>query len=170
MKYVQISVQSIPGNPLDDAGSVLIHFTDDVRGILHASQVSTGEGNTLRIKIFGTEGGLSWDQEYPETLEKLNPVGTSTVYKKGAEDLCAYAKRASNLPGGHLEGLICAFANIYRAGFKAIKCLEKNEIPCKQGKSGWDYPDADQGVLGLAFIEAIIKNNKSSKKWTTLGF
>jgi predicted dehydrogenase len=115
-----------------------------------------------------TEGGLSWDQEYPETLEKLNPVGTSTVYKKGAEDLCAYAKRASNLPRGHPEGLICAFANIYRGGFNVIKCIENNEKPCKNGKAGWDYPNSDQGVVGLAFIEAIIKNNKSSKKWTVL--
>ena len=161
---------SIPGNPLDDAGSVLIHFTDDVHGILHASQVSTGEGNALRIKVYGTNGGLSWDQEYPETLEKLNPDGTSTIYKKGSEALCDDAKMATNLPGGHPEGLICAFANIYRGGFKAIKCLEKNEIPCNKGKPGWDYPDSDQGILGLAFIEAIIKNNKSSKKWTALGF
>ena len=104
----------------------------------------------------------------PETLEKLNPDGTSTIYKKGSEALCDNAKMATNLPGGHPEGLICAFANIYRGGFKAIKCLEKNEIPCEKGKPGWDYPDSDQGVPGLAFIEAIIKNNKSSKKWTVL--
>lgn len=159
---------SIPGNPLDDAGSVLIHFTDDVRAILHSSQVSTGEGNALRIKIYGTKGGLSWNQEYPETLEKLNPNGTSTVYKKGSVALCDDAKMATNLPGGHPEGLICAFANIYRGGFKAIKCMENNEKPCKDGKDGWDYPNSDQGIVGLAFIEAIIKNNKSSKKWTVL--
>ncbi len=161
---------SIPENPLDDAGSVLIHFTDNVKGILHASQVSTGEGNALRIKIYGTRGGLSWDQEYPETLEKLNPDGTSTIYKKGSEAICDDAKNAANLPGGHPEGLICAFANIYKAGFKAIKCIASNKKPCNGGKSGWDYPDADQGVLGLSFIESIIKNNKSDKKWTTLDF
>lgn len=163
-------VASIPGNPLDDAGSVLIHFADDVHGILHASQISTGEGNALRIKVYGTSGGLSWDQEYPETLEKLNPDGTSTVYKKGSKALCDDAKMATNLPGGHPEGLICAFANIYKAGFKAMRCIANNKKTCIGGKLGWDYPDADQGVIGLAFIESIIKNNKSDKKWTTLEF
>ncbi len=161
---------SIPGNPLDDAGSVLIRFNNDIRGVLHASQVSSGEGNALRIKIYGTKGGLSWDQEFPETLEKLNPNGTSTIYKKGSEALCDDAKKAATLPGGHPEGLICAFANIYKAGFKAIKCIANNKKTCIEGKSGWDFPDADQGVLGLAFIESIIKNNKSDKKWTTLEF
>lgn len=159
---------SIPSNPLDDAGSVLVHYNNDVRGVLHASQVSTGEGNALRIKLYGTMGGLSWDQEYPETLEKLNPDGTSTIYKKGSATLCDDAIRASILPGGHPEGLICAFANIYRGGFEAIRCSQEQRISCINGKAGWDYPDSDQGIAGLAFIEAIIKNSRSSEKWTAL--
>ncbi len=158
----------IPGNLLDDAGAVLMHYNNGARGILHASQVSTGEGNALRIRVYGTKGGLSWNQEYPETLEKMNPDGTSTVYKKGSEVLCIDAKRAANLPGGHPEGLICAFANVYRGGFEAIGCIKENTDVCINGKKGWDFPDADQGIAGLAFIEAIVKNSRSSEKWTSL--
>lgn len=41
----------IPGNRLEDNGSVLIRYNDNISGILHASQISTGEGNALRIRV-----------------------------------------------------------------------------------------------------------------------
>ncbi len=160
----------IPGNPLDDAGAVLMHYNNGAGGVLHASQVSTGEGNALRLRIYGTKAGLSWDQEYPETLEKKNPDGTSTIYRKGSAILCNEAKRATNLPGGHPEGLICAFSNIYRGGFEAIHCLQEKKEICTNGIGGFDFPDANQGIAGLAFIEAIVKNNGSGKKWTSVEY
>ena len=156
----------IPENPLDDTGSVLIHYCGNARGILHASQVSSGEGNALRIRIYGTEGGLFWDQESPEVLEKMNTDGTSTVYRKGSAALCDEAQKAANLPGGHPEGLICAFANIYRSGFKTIRSVKTGSG--KAAAPGYDYPDANQGITGLAFIEAILKNSSSGEKWTKL--
>ena len=159
----------IPGNPMDDTGSVLIHYSDNIHGILHASQVSTGEGNALRIRIYGTDGGLFWDQEFPEVLEKMNMDGTSTIYKKGTAVLCPEAVKASRLPGGHPEGLICAFANIYRSGFETIRFLKSNGDSGKKAEAGRDYPDAEQGIAGLAFIEAILKNNSSGEKWTSIG-
>ncbi len=157
----------IPNNPLDDTGSVLIHYSGNVRGILHASQVSSGEGNALRIRIYGTAGGISWDQEFPEVLEKMNTDSTSTIYKKGCSALCSEALEASNLPGGHPEGLICAFANIYRSGFRTIRSSENGESG-EEAVPGYDYPDAEQGITGLAFIEAILKNSSSGEKWTKL--
>jgi len=101
---------AIPGNQLDDNGSVLIKFGGMVNGLLHASQVSTGEGNALRIRIYGDKAGLAWDQEFPEVLEMMNPDGTSTIFKKGIPALCLEARKASKLPPGHPEGLICAFS------------------------------------------------------------
>ncbi|QEN08119.1 Gfo/Idh/MocA family oxidoreductase [Oceanispirochaeta crateris] len=151
---------TIQGNALDDQGTVLIHFEDQARGILHASQVSSGEGNALRIRVYGSRAGLSWDQEYPETLELMNGDGTSTIYKKGTPALCGDAKMAARLPAGHPEGLISAFANIYNSGFRYIR--GESVLP------GRDFPNASQGVLGLSFIEAIIKNNEDMEKWTPL--
>ena len=152
---------SIPCNPLDDQGSVMIRFPGQARGLLHASQISSGEGNALRIRVYGTRAGLFWDQEYPQTLELMNNDGTSTIYKKGIPALCDEALRASRLPSGHPEGLISAFANIYNSGFRFIHS-DKSVSP------GRDFPDAGQGVLGLAFIEAIVENSRSDKKWTSL--
>ncbi|MDA3958078.1 Gfo/Idh/MocA family oxidoreductase [Oceanispirochaeta sp.] len=151
---------TIPGNPLDDQGSVLIHFKNKSRGLLHASQVSSGEGNALRIRVYGSKAGIAWDEEYPETLELMNNDGSSTIFKKGTPALCDEARRAARLPGGHPEGLICAFANIYNSGFRFIR--REAVVP------GRDFPDADQGVTGLAFIEAIVKNSKGREKWTVM--
>ncbi len=148
----------IPGNPLDDNGSVLIRFGDNVRGLLQASQISSGEGNALRIRVYGTRGGLFWDQENPDVLERMNPDGTSTLYKKGSPRLCEEARKAARLPGGHPEGLLRAFANIYKAGFRVIRGEEN--------RPGVDYPCSFQGAVTLAFLEAVLRSAVSEAKWT----
>ncbi len=157
---------AIPGNQLDDNGSVLIKFSFMTNGLLHASQVSTGEGNALRIRIYGDKASLAWDQEFPEVLEMMNLDGTSTIFKKGTPALCTEARKASKLPPGHPEGLICAFSNIYSAAFRAMHCVKNNQPPCSGGISGWDFPGIDEGITGIAFVEAILKSSKSSEKWT----
>jgi len=157
---------AIPGNQLDDNGSVLIKFSGMANGLLHASQVSTGEGNALRIRIYGDKAGLAWDQEFPEVLEMMNLDGTSTIFKKGIPALCIEARKASKLPPGHPEGLIGAFSNIYSAAFRAMNCVKNNQPPCSGGISGWDFPGMDEGITGIAFVEAILKSSKSSEKWT----
>lgn len=157
---------AIPGNQLDDNGSVLIKFSGMANGLLHASQVSSGEGNALRIRIFGDKAGLAWDQEFPEVLEMMNLDGTSTIFKKGIKALCTDARKASKLPPGHPEGLICAFSNIYSGAFRAMHCVNNNQPPCSGGISGWDFPGIDEGIIGIAFVEAVLKSSKSSEKWT----
>ena len=156
---------AIPGNCLEDNGTVLLKFNNRVNGLLHASQVSTGEGNALRIKIYGDIASLSWDQEFPETLEMMNSDGTSTIFKKGIPALSEDALKASNFPPGHPEGFLCAFANIYSSFFKAIHCLRNKRQSCPGGESGWDFPGIEEGIAGLAFVEAILKSNQSSEKW-----
>lgn len=159
---------TIPGNCLDDNGTVLLKFNNGINGLLHASQVSTGEGNALRIKIYGDIAGLSWDQEFPETLEMMNSDGTSTIFKKGVPVLSEDARKASNFPPGHPEGFLCAFANIYSSFFKAIHCLRNKQQPCPGGESGWNFPGIEEGIAGLAFVEAILKSNQSSEKWIAI--
>jgi predicted dehydrogenase len=148
---------AIPGNALDDNGSVLIRFSRNVPGLLHASQISSGEGNALRIRLYGTRGGLFWDQENPDALEQMNPDGTSTIYKKGNPGLCEEARKAARLPGGHPEGLLRAFANIYQGGFRAIRGEEATP--------GRDYPCSFQGAVTLAFLEAVLRSDASKEKW-----
>jgi len=159
---------AIKGNKLEDQGSVLIRYNKEIHGLLHASQVSTGEGNALRIRIYGEKAGLFWDQEFPEVLEMMNSDGTSTIFKKGIPSLCEDARQASQLPPGHPEGFISAFSNIYSAAFKAIRCIKNNENPCSGGIRGWDFPSIEEGINGIAFVEAVLKSNRSDKKWTNV--
>ena len=159
---------AIPGNQLDDHGSVLIKFNQITNGLLHASQVSTGEGNALRIKIYGDKASLSWDQEFPEVLEMMHSDGTSTIFKKGTPVLCEEAQKASKFPPGHPEGFICAFSNLYSAVFKAIRCIKNNKASCPGGISGWDFPGIEEGITGIAFVEAVLKSNQSFEKWTNV--
>ena len=53
----------------------------EVRGILYASQVSVGEENNLRIRVYGTEASLEWHQENPNYLYVRFPDGPEQVYQ-----------------------------------------------------------------------------------------
>ncbi len=158
----------ISKNPLEDHGNVLIRYNDKVSGLLHASQISTGEGNALRIRVYGDEASLFWDQEFPEVLEMKNSDGTSTIFKKGISALCEEAKEASYFPAGHPEGFICAFSQIYSAVFKAIRSLKYDQPLILDGRNDWDFPGIEEGIMGISFVEAVLKSNKSKEKWTKI--
>jgi predicted dehydrogenase len=150
----------IPGNTLEDDGNVLIHYKGGARGVLYASQISTGEENGLRIRIYGTKLGIEWRQEDPNYLIVKDPGGFRTIYSKGNPVLCREAQMAGRLPSGHPDGFIEAFANIYLAAYGAITALyEGNPAP------GGDFPTVTDGVIGMAFIETLIESAGSSTKW-----
>ena len=111
----------MPKAKLDDDGNLLVRYTNGARGILYASQISAGEENALKIRVYGTRGGLEWRQEDPNYLWLKDPAGTVTRYSRGNDNLYAAAKANARLPWGHPEGFIEAFANVYREAFKAIR-------------------------------------------------
>ena len=153
----------IPGNCLDDDGNILIHYKGGAKGIMHASQISTGEENGLNIRIYGTKLGLYWNQEDPNYLVSKNMEGYTTTYSKGNPILCDETQKASRLPFGHPEGFIEAFANIYLEAFKAIRAeLAGQPLPT------CDYPTVDDGIIGMSFIETVVASAGSDKKWTRI--
>ncbi|NLL83876.1 MAG: Gfo/Idh/MocA family oxidoreductase [Lentisphaerae bacterium] len=153
----------IPGAQLEDDGNLLVHYDNGACGILHASQISAGEENPLKILVYGTRGGLEWRQENPNYLWLKDPAGTVTRYSRGNSNLCKAAQNNSRLPWGHPEGFIEAFANVYREAFKAIAAERAGKkIPAI------DAPDVNDGVAGLAFIETILASAKSKSKWTKM--
>lgn len=153
----------IPGNRLDDDGNLLIRYKGGAKGLLYASQISTGEENGLNIRIYGTKAGLSWKQEDPNYLILKDPRGFKKVYSKGNPYLCRAARESGRLPFGHPDGFIEAFANIYLEAFRAIRAeINGNKIPER------DFPTVDDGVIGNAFIETVVKSAKSEKKWTKM--
>jgi len=156
----------IPGHKLDDDSMMLLRFKGGAKGILYASQISSGEENGLSIRVYGTKKGLEWGQEDPNYLVLKDPAGFQTRLSRGNPDIvCAIAKEYMRTPFGHPEGFIEAFANVYREGFKTIRAQVAGEPGPKA-----DHPTVDDGVVGLAFIATVLESAKSDRKWTKMKF
>ena len=156
----------VPRNPLDNDGSILLHYKGGARGVLHVSQVAAGEENGLSIQIYGTKQGLSWNQESPNYLVCKTLDGYSTTYSKGSRGsriLCDEARNACRLPLGHPEGFIEAFANIYLEAFRAMRAQLAGQ-PLLAG----DYPTVGDGVIGMSFIETVVASATSDEKWVKM--
>jgi predicted dehydrogenase len=152
----------IPGRPLDDDGNCLIRFGGGAKGILYASQVSSGEENNLNIRVFGTKGSLQWFQENPNELIWKKADAPQQVYRRGNSYLGAAAQANTRTPFAHPEAFIEAFANVYRAAATAIADKVAGR---KAPKDGYDFPTIDDGVAGLAFIESAVKSSRRGAKW-----
>jgi predicted dehydrogenase len=148
----------VPGRTLEDDATVLLRYESGARGLITASQVSTGERNHLRLRIYGSEGALDWLQERPDRLRLVAPSGTETILHDGVEGLSARAQDHLRLPAGHPEGFIEAFANLYRnvAGTLRSRTGEQSLGPFDD-----DFPTAVDGARGVHFIETALASHRS---------
>jgi predicted dehydrogenase len=149
----------VEGRRLEDDANVLIRFASGAKGILYASQISVGEENNLRIRIYGEQGGLDWHQQEPNSLI-LNLLGKpKQIIRAGDNDnLCDAAIKNTRLPAGHPEGLIEAFANIYRDFAVAIRTGNYTNAE-------FDLATVYDGLSGMRFIDAVVESSQSNEKW-----
>jgi predicted dehydrogenase len=153
----------VEGRKLDDDGNVLLRFENGSKGVLHASQISAGEENNLNIRVYGEKGGIEWHQVEPNILKVKWLDKPTEIRKPGNSYVSGVAAYHSRLPFGHPEGLIEAFANIYRNVATSIQCrLLGEDIP----EFAIDYPGVQDGLRGMKFIDALIESNSSEVKWT----
>lgn len=153
----------VPGRKLEDDANILVRYQGGAKGIIYASQISAGEENGPYIRVYGTKASLEWHQPEPNKLILKHPDKPAEILRPGNPYLSASAAGATRLPPGHPEGFIEAFANIYREAYQAIK----DEKQCKYPrKKGYDFPTIDDGVQGMAFIEATVKSAAAKQKWT----
>ena len=145
------------GYELEDDANLLVHYQGGARGIVYSSQMSVGEENGLRVRIFGTKAGLDWKQENPNYLDLLYSNEPSRVYKRGNDYLDPIVKHNSRLPFGHPEGFIEAFANIYLNVARTIAAKLANEKP---GEFDTDFPTVLDGARGVHFIHKAIESGK----------
>ena len=158
----------VKGRRLEDDGNCLLRFNNGARGILHASQISIGEENGLAIWIYGEEKALEWHQEHPNYLYVKEPNGPVQVWRRGNEYIgakSAAAARATRLPFGHPEAFLEAFANIY---CNFADTLRARLTRTKPDKLALDFPDVDDGVRGMLFIDTVLASAKSRQKWTKM--
>ncbi|MDC0369573.1 Gfo/Idh/MocA family oxidoreductase [Opitutales bacterium] len=153
---------NIPGRKLDDDGNVLVRFKGGARGIIYASQVSNGDENNLNIRVYGTKKSIEWHQEEPNDLIVKDARAPRQVYRRGNSYVSGDAASHTRIPFGHPEGFIEAFANVYNSASVAIRDEVNGKFP---RKSGYDYPDIRDGIIGMAFIETVVKSSNSKQKW-----
>ncbi len=157
----------VEGRMLDDDGNVLLRFNNGANGVLIATQIAAGEENAISMRIYGEKGGLEWKQQEPNSLfVKLldRPV---QVYRPGNAykepyTLSSFATHNTRIPAGHPEGLLEAFANIYRNFVLAVSAKLNGETPTAEML---DFPQVDEGVRGMAFVDKVVESNNSNEKW-----
>ena len=153
----------VSGRRLDDDGNLLIRYEGGAKGVMVASQVSTGEENDLRLRVYGTQGGLEWRQEEPNHLVFKPAEAPAQVLKRGNEYLSEDAKRATRLPPGHPEAFIEAFANVYANVAVTIRARQEG---AESDGSRVDFPSVYDGARGVHFIEKTVESDRSTEKWT----
>lgn len=154
----------VDGRALDDDGNVLLKFNNGAAGVLMASQVAAGEENALRIRVYGEKGGIEWAQHEPNTLLVKWLDQPAQILRAGANyaSLNSFAKNSCRTPGGHPEGYLEAFANIYR---NFAQTLSAKIDGTTASKEALDFPSVEDGIRGMAFIDNVVASSQSDTKW-----
>ena len=146
-------------NKMDIEGTVLLRCTNNVKGVICASQIATGEENSFIVKIYGERAGLKWEQENPNFLYLMEDGKPLRVLKPGHSYNSDLSLNSSKLPPGHPEGIFDSMGNIYRGVAKAI-----NKEPYYHG----EFPTIIDGVRGMNFIEKAVESHQKGNVWVTI--
>jgi len=157
----------VPDRQLDDYGHALVKMSGGALGMITVSQVTHGRLNDFSLEIDGSKGSLAWRQEEPNQLIVRRFGEPTRTYERNPNATYTHerARDACRLPAGHPEAFFEAFANVYRDGFDAM-------IAHADGQPGdtrlADYPNVDDGVEGVQFIQQCVASSKEQGAWMEL--
>jgi predicted dehydrogenase len=154
----------VPGRRVDDNGHVLMRYKGGAKGMLWCSQVAPGNENALRLRVYGTKGGLEWAQEDPNYLW-FTPLGQpKRLITRGGAGAGPEAGRVTRVPPGHPEGYLEGFANIYAEAARAIRAAKDGTaVP-----DGTTFPGLKEGLEGVAFVDACVRSSARNGAWVGL--
>lgn len=150
---------------LDLNANMLVEFDNGAHGVYCCSQVCIGHANGLVIRIFGTKGAIEWKQEAPDHLYVTKKGEGTQIYNRGMGYITGRAAELNRIPAGHPEGLIIAFANIYKTYINAVLKKVNGEV---LEADDMDFPNVSQGVEGVKFIHKVIESGKNDSRWTNV--
>jgi predicted dehydrogenase len=154
----------VPGRRVDDNGHVLLRYKGGAKGMLWCSQVAPGNENGLRLRVYGTKGGLEWAQEDPNYLW-FTPFGQpKRLITRGGAGSGPEAARVTRVPPGHPEGYLEGFANIYTEAARAIRAAKAGTA----APEGTTFPGLKEGLEGVAFVDACVRSSARNGAWTAL--
>ena len=146
----------VPGRPIDDNVNVLLRFGNGARGSLWASQVAIGHLNSLSLRVYCEEGSLQWKQESPEELLVTRAGEAPRLMRRGDPGT---PTSSVGLPGGHPEGFIEAFSQLYTDFAEQVTARLEQREPAQ---SAMIAPNVLTGTRVMAFIEAVLKSGQQS--------
>jgi predicted dehydrogenase len=114
--------------------------------------------------VYGTKGGLEWAQEDPNYLYWSGLGEARRRITRSGPGANTAAARVTRIPSGHPEGYLEAFANLYSEAAAAINAKKAG----KPLDSSVVYPTANDGVKGVAFIEACVASSRRNGAWIKL--
>lgn len=153
----------VPGRVIDDDVQVLLRYAGGARGMLWASQVAPGQANELRIRVFGSAGGIEWAQQQPNEL-RWTPLGEPTrIVTRGSAAMNSAGARVSRIPAGHPEGYIDAFAALYTEIASHLLARRDGADP-----GAAHFPTIDDGLRGVLFIETVQASSLCGGAWTPM--
>lgn len=147
------------GIKLDLDGTVLLRFSDKLKGVIRSSQVCGGEENGLTIAVYGSKASLKWGQENPNYLYMLSDSEPTRIFKPAHGYNDKFAEMSHTMPAGHPEGIYEALANIYRGTAKSIR---------GQAYIPGEFPTVHDGVRGMKFIHSVVQSNKMGNVWVKI--
>lgn len=151
----------VPGRQVDDNAHVLLRFSGGARGMLWSSQVAPGNENALRLRVYGSKGGLEWSQEDPNYLW-FTPFGEpKRLLTRGGAGALDVATRLTRTPSGHPEGYLEAFANIYSEAADLIRAHDTGAPSAANAL----VPTIEDGLQGMRFIDACVRSSNLDAAW-----
>lgn len=148
------------GKALDLNANIIVEYENGVNGAYWCSQVAAGHYNGLAVRVYGDKGALEWAQEDPEHLRYTPMDGATQLLARGTGCIREKAAAQGRLPSGHPEGLVTAFANIYRNYVSAL-VAKKNGADAEV----YDYPRVEDGVNGVRFVKAVVESAANGSTW-----
>ncbi len=152
----------LPDRRVDDYGAFLLRFAGGVRGTMTVSQALAGTENAITLRVFGEAGHIEWTHARHNHLTLALQGRPLQTLARGDADLLPSAKRLVRLPRGHPEGLVEAFANLYRDAAEAI-AASITGVPADP--LALEFPTAADGAAGLAFIDAALASRTTGGAW-----
>ncbi len=151
------------GRTLDDNAHVMLRWKGGAKGMLWCSQVAPGNENALRLRVYGDKGGLDWSQEDPNALW-FTPFGEpKRLLTRNGAGATEANTRMSRVPGGHPEGYLEAFANLYSETARAIHAHRRGDtVP-----ADLLFPTIADGMDGMRFIDACVRSSSNDSAWET---
>ena len=155
----------VPGRQLDDNAQMLLRFSNGARGSLWASQVAVGHENGLRIRVYGEQASLEWFQEQPNQLRYSVLGETPRVITRGCSAAGDCANAVTRIPGGHPEGFLEAFANLYRDFADQIQARKNQQATPENANL---VPSVTDGLKGVEFVEKAVASSANGGIWQSL--